>query len=115
MMKRNVMLLLSALIAFSAVAQKQGAFKAEKQKKADIGIEKKAEAAAKPVAKTVAEPVAKSQPAPLTPECNANISLFAEAAKQKNYADALTPWESAFTNCKGTHRAIYTYGVKIVD
>ncbi len=115
MMKRNVMLLLSALIAFSAVAQKQGAFKAEKQKKADIGIEKKAEVAAKPVAKTVAEPVAKPQPAPLTPECNANISLFAEAAKQKNYADALTPWESAFANCKGTHRAIYTYGVKIVD
>lgn len=107
MTKRNVMLLLGALVAVSAVAQKHGAVKAEKQLKAEVGIEKKAEAHV--------ESVVKPQPAPMTPECETNISLFAEAAKQKNYADALTPWESAFANCKGSHRAIYTYGVKIVD
>lgn len=53
--------------------------------------------------------------AQMSEECAANISLFAESAKQKNYADALSPWEEAYANCKGSHRSIYTYGVQIVN
>ncbi len=58
---------------------------------------------------------AQAPQAATTEECQMNISLFGESAKQKNYADALAPWEKAFAECKGAHRAIYTYGVRIVD
>ena len=46
--------------------------------------------------------------------CLNNISLFAESAKHKNYADALTPWQAAYTECPEASRAIYTYGSRIL-
>lgn len=67
----------------------------------------------RPVVAKEAAPAPK--PAEMTEECQENISLFGESAKQKNYADALAPWAKAFADCKGAHRAIYTYGVRIVD
>lgn len=69
--------------------------------------------------KTDAEVVA---PAPVVAEmpessqaCLENVSLFAESAKYKNYADALAPWESAYAECPRASRAIYTYGVRIIS
>ncbi len=108
MKKRNILLLLGAMMAIGCVAQKSIPEKREVHK-----LDKQ-------VVKTdihhvTAAPKPKPQPAEMTEECEINISLFAEAAKQKNYADAVTPWEAAFANCKGTQRAIYTYGVRIVD
>lgn len=67
------------------------------------------------VGATAQEPAQAPQPAEMTDACQENISLFGESAKQKNYAEALAPWEKAFAECKGAHRAIYTYGARIVD
>ena len=107
MKTRIVCLALAAMTAVGGFAQKKKMAGAE-----PVPQMKAMAAETKVAAKTDA---AKPQPAAMTEECQINISLFSESAKQKNYADALGPWEKAYANCKGAHRAIYTYGVKIVD
>lgn len=51
----------------------------------------------------------------VTDDCMANISLFGTACKQKNYADALAPWESVYKECPRAHVNIYIQGVQIVN
>ncbi len=56
------------------------------------------------------------EPAPvITDECKMNASLFDVAAKQKNYADAYSPWLQVYENCPNLYRAIYTRGEKILE
>lgn len=73
--------------------------------------------AGKKVTKTEAVPeqVAQQDETPvITEECLTNISLFAESAKNKQYADAVGPWYEAFNNCPNASLAIYTYGDDIL-
>ncbi len=52
---------------------------------------------------------------PATEECMQNLSLFTTSCKQKNYADALAPWENVYQNCPTAHKNIYVLGVRIVN
>ena len=47
-------------------------------------------------------------------ECKENLSMFREYYKQKNYADAYTPWMWAFKNCPESSQNIYKNGPKII-
>jgi len=51
----------------------------------------------------------------VTEECLVNISLFNESAENKQYADALAPWNAAYTQCPGANKAIYSRGREIVQ
>lgn len=57
---------------------------------------------------------AAQQTAP-TEQCLVNISLFTESVKNKQFADAVAPWEAAYAECPGGHLAIYQQGVKIFE
>lgn len=48
-------------------------------------------------------------------QCLINISLFNESAKNKQYADAYTPWLAAYTDCPDANRAIYQRGREILQ
>lgn len=61
----------------------------------------------------VVTPVQEEAPQ-ITEECLINISLFNESAKNKQYADALGPWNAAFKDCPNANRAIYSRGREIV-
>ncbi len=50
----------------------------------------------------------------VTEECLVNISLFNESAKNKQYADAVAPWNAAYEACPSANRAIYTRGADIL-
>ncbi len=50
----------------------------------------------------------------VTEECTVNISLFNESAKNKQFADALGPWNAVYEQCPGAQRAIYSRGRDIV-
>lgn len=66
-------------------------------------------------AQKTAEPVIEQTTDPaVLEECLLNQSLFYEAAKVKNYADALAPWEAVYKACPSMSKAIYTYGVRII-
>ncbi|MCQ2349154.1 MAG: hypothetical protein MJZ98_01585 [Paludibacteraceae bacterium] len=47
-------------------------------------------------------------------QCNINMSLFYESAKNKNYVDALAPWQEVYRDCPQLSKAIYTYGSRIL-
>ncbi len=47
-------------------------------------------------------------------QCNINLSLFYEAAKNRNYADALAPWQEVYRDCPQLSKAIYSYGARIL-
>ncbi len=47
-------------------------------------------------------------------ECLVNISLFNESAKNKQYADAVAPWNAVYAECPSANRAIYTRGADII-
>jgi len=51
----------------------------------------------------------------ITEECLVNISLFNESAKNKQFADAYTPWLAAYKDCPNANRAIYTRGREILQ
>lgn len=53
-------------------------------------------------------------PSNITEECLINISLFNESAKNKQYADAASPWLKAYTECPGANKAIYSHGRNIL-
>ncbi|MDR0370709.1 MAG: hypothetical protein LBH80_02490 [Prevotellaceae bacterium] len=48
-------------------------------------------------------------------QCLVNISLFNESAKNKQYADAYTPWLAAYGECPDANRAIYQRGREILQ
>lgn len=47
-------------------------------------------------------------------QCNINMSLFYEAAKNRNYVDAIQPWKEVYRDCPQLSKAIYSYGVRIL-
>ena len=46
-------------------------------------------------------------------ECVKNISVYREFVKQKNYADAVSPWRWAYLNCPKATKNLYVDGTKI--
>ena len=46
-------------------------------------------------------------------ECVKNISVYREFVKQKNYADAVSPWRWAYLNCPKSSKNLYIDGSKI--
>lgn len=50
----------------------------------------------------------------ITEECLTNMSLFNESAKNRQFADALEPWNQVFNNCPGANRVIYSQGRPIL-
>lgn len=51
----------------------------------------------------------------ITEECLANISLFNESAKNKQFAEAFVPWYAAYRDCPSANKAIYTRGREILQ
>jgi len=47
-------------------------------------------------------------------DCPANLSIFAEFAKVKNYDSAYTPWLELKTHCPELNEATYIYGELIL-
>lgn len=47
--------------------------------------------------------------------CETEISLFYESAKNKNYADASKPWDAAYSKCPGSQKLIYSFGPRIIQ
>lgn len=48
-------------------------------------------------------------------QCRQNISLFTSYVKAKNFKDAYPFWLEALTNCPGSTKNIYLYGVQIMN
>ena len=48
-------------------------------------------------------------------ECPANLSIFAEYAKVKNYDAAYTPWMEVRTHCPELNAATFSYGERILS
>src|SRR5210317_2154386 len=46
--------------------------------------------------------------------CPANLSIFAEFAKVKNYDSAYTPWKEVWTVCPELNVATFKYGERIL-
>ncbi|MBF90683.1 MAG: hypothetical protein CMP75_02840 [Flavobacteriales bacterium] len=46
-------------------------------------------------------------------QCVQNLSVYREFVKQKNYADAVTPWRWVFVNCPKASKNIYIDGPKL--
>lgn len=80
---------------------------AQRERKRD----RNAEAAPAPVA---AQPAAAEETPVVTEECLINISLFNESARNKQYADAVGPWNKVFNDCPGAQRVIYQRGREIL-
>ena len=63
---------------------------------------------------TVAEPVfTEGKFGADSVECVKNISVYREFIKQKNYADAVSPWRWAYLNCPKSTKNLYVDGSKI--
>lgn len=100
-MKKLIILMLSIVVLTNCYAQK----KSKKDKNEPAQTEVVAPAPA---------PVAEESNV-VTEECLTNLSLFNESAKNKQYADALAPWNQVFENCPGANKAIYSQGRYIVQ
>lgn len=48
-------------------------------------------------------------------QCQVNLSLMNESAKNGQYADAYTPWKAVYDECPGSSRAIYQRGRTILQ
>lgn len=66
-------------------------------------------------APAAAEPEVVEEEPVITEECLMNISLFNESVKNKQYADAYTPWWSVYTTCPNANKVIYTKGLDVVE
>ncbi|MDX9749420.1 MAG: hypothetical protein RBT57_13065 [Paludibacter sp.] len=101
-MKRIVLMMLSVVLVTGCYAQRES--KKEKKGKKDQ-------------TEQVQAPAAEAQPAEenvVTEECVMNISLFNESAKNKQFADALEPWNKVFNECPSANRVIYSQGRNIL-
>ena len=106
MKTKNVLVILFSVVLFTnCFAQKES----KKDKK-----DKKAGATEVAVPATPEVP-AVPEVAVVTEECNINISLFNESAKNKQFADALVPWNAAYKDCPGANKVIYSRGREIVQ
>ena len=99
---KNLMILfMSLVLTTTGYAQKEN----KKDKKSTSG-----ETVAPPATPAIADE------APVISEnCLINISLFNESAKNKQYADALKPWQLAYAECPGANKAIYSRGREILQ
>lgn len=102
MKTRNLAILLVSLVIFTnCFAQKEN----KKDKKGKTTTEEL----------TPTTPPATEEVAPVvTEECLVNISLFNESAKNKQFADALGPWNAAYKDCPNANKVIYSRGRDIV-
>lgn len=91
-MKKTLLLTLSVLVAMVTYGKKQ------------VVVET-----------PVAEPVQEVDETQVTEECLMNVSLFNEACKNKQYADAYEPWLEVFNTCPTANKAIYSKGADILD
>ncbi len=48
-------------------------------------------------------------------DCEANLSVYYEYYKNKNYADAYKPWSWVYRNCPDSRKSIYIHGPRIVE
>lgn len=96
-MKKLVFLLLSVMIFSSCFAQRAN---------------RRAAGNATPTATPTQE--APPEPGVVTEECIVNMSLFNESARNRQFADALGPWNLVFEQCPSANRVIYTQGRHIV-
>lgn len=98
-MKKLLILMLSILVLTSCFAQRAN---------------RRAAKEATPPAQT--SPVQETAPEQeiVTEECLTNMSLFNESAKNRQFADALEPWNQVFNNCPGANRVIYSQGRPIL-
>lgn len=107
--KNAIMILFSLVLFTNCFAQKES----KKDKKDKKGESTEVAVPAVPVAPATPEV---SQAAPVvTEECLVNISLFNESAKNKQYADALAPWNAAYAACPSANKVIYSRGREIVQ
>lgn len=51
----------------------------------------------------------------VTEDCIANVSLFHESVKNKQFADALEPWEAVYKECPSASVNVYIDGSKIIE
>ncbi|MBP1677435.1 MAG: hypothetical protein H6Q20_1994 [Bacteroidetes bacterium] len=103
MKTRNVVVLLVSLVVFTNCF-------AQKESKKDKKDKNATETAVAPEAPQTPQPPVVTD----TPECQVNISLFNESAKNKQFADALAPWNAAYEQCPGANKAIYSRGRDIL-
>jgi tetratricopeptide (TPR) repeat protein len=101
MKTKNVVILLFSLVIFTNCF-------AQKENKKDKN-ENKTETT------EVVAPVTPVEVAPPSEQCLVNISLFNESAKNKQYADALAPWNAVYKECPGANKVIYSRGREIVQ
>ncbi len=106
MKTRNLIVLVLSLIMFSNCYAQKDTKKDKKIKKGE-----NTEVTAQPDA----IPTVSDEVPIVTEECLVNVSLFNESAKNKQYADALIPWNAAYTQCPGANKAIYSRGREIVQ
>ncbi len=102
MKTRNIVVLIFSLVFFTNCY-------AQKEKKSKKGKEEVKTEIATPEVTTTPEETPQ-----ITEECLVNISLFNESAKNKQYADALGPWNAAYNDCPNANRAIYSRGREIL-
>lgn len=106
MKTRNLIVLVMSLMMFSNCYAQKDTKKDKKSKKGES-----TEVTAQPDA----IPTVTDEVPIVTEECLVNISLFNESAKNKQYADALIPWNAAYSQCPGANKAIYSRGREIVQ
>ncbi len=97
-MKKLVFLMLSVMVFTSCFAQRAN---------------RRASRDAAPVEAAAQE--APTEPGVVTEECIINMSLFNESARNRQFADALEPWNMVFEQCPSANRVIYTQGRLIVQ
>lgn len=100
-MKKVIVLLLSVVIFTNCYAQRRN-------KKSD-------KEAAKTEVVAPAQEAEQTESLVITEECMVNLSLFNESAKNRQFADALGPWNQVFENCPNANRAIYSQGRAILQ
>ena len=106
MKTRNLIVLVVSLVMFSNCYAQKDTKKDKKSKKGE---------STELAAPADAIPTVSNEVPIVTEECLVNVSLFNESAKNKQYADALTPWNAAYTQCPGANKAIYSRGREIVQ
>lgn len=100
---RNIAVLIFSIVFFT------NCFAQKENKKNKKGKEEEKTETSVP-----ATPAASEEAPQITEECLVNISLFNESAKNKQYADALGPWNAAYKDCPNANRAIYSRGREIL-
>lgn len=105
MKTRNLAVILMSLVIFTNCYAQKESKKDKKGKNTETEV----------VAPVATEPTVTEEVPVVTEECLVNISLFNESAKNKQYADALTPWNAAYAQCPGANKAIYSRGREILN